>query len=99
MTPDELRGAITVIESRVVLTQHVPVTVAFAVPAVGDLTRLGITEGEARRLLGAPWWAEMAADITDTPSFCGGDETPETVLRYARDVVAEYVRKRFALTP
>jgi hypothetical protein len=100
MTPDELRAVVADLEARVTLADPgPPAVVAFAVPAAAEVERLGVAASEARRLLGAPWWPEMVTDIVDTPGFCGEGEAPETVLRYARDVVGEYVRKRFSLNP
>jgi hypothetical protein len=100
MTPDQLRAVVADLEARVTLADAgPPAVIAFAALAEGDLERLGVPAAEARRLLGAPWWPEMVADILDTPGFCGADEAPEAVLRYARDVVGEYIRKRFSLAP
>jgi len=98
MTPDGLRAAIGLIEECVVLSQEDPAVVRFDAPSIQDLMHLGIPEDEARRLLGAPWWDEMAAEIVDTPSFCAAGEPAATVLRYARDVVGEYIRKRYSPT-
>lgn len=100
MTPEQLRAVIASLEARVSLeAPGPPPVIAFAAPDPADLGRLGAAADEVRRLLDAPWWPEMVADIHDTPGFCAAEETPETVLRYARDVVSEYVRKRFPLTP
>jgi hypothetical protein len=97
MTPDQLRSVIADLEARVTLASPgPPAAIAFAAPATADLERLGVRGDEARRLLDAPWWPEMVADIVDTPGFCGAGEPPATVLRYARDVVGEYIRKRFS---
>jgi hypothetical protein len=38
-----------------------------------------------------------ADDVRETPAFCDPDDPPEQVLRCARDVVGEYIRKRFQL--
>jgi hypothetical protein len=100
MTPEQLRAVIASLEARVTVAVPGPPPVfAFAAPTALDLARLGVDAAEARRLLEAPWWPEMVVDILETPSFCAAEEKPETALRYARDVVSEYVRKRFSLTP
>jgi hypothetical protein len=39
----------------------------------------------------------MVADIIETPEMCDPEDAPEQVLQYARDVVAEYIRKRASL--
>jgi hypothetical protein len=48
-------------------------------------------------LLAAPWIPEMFAEVLETPELCEPGNSVEQVLRYARDVVGEYVRKRFPL--
>lgn len=100
MTPEQLRAVIASLEARVSLAAPgPPPVIAFAAPDPADLGRLGVAADEVRRLLDAPWWPEMVADIVETPDVCGAEETLETVLGYARDVVSEYVRKRFSLAP
>jgi hypothetical protein len=100
MTPDQLRAVIALLEERVTLgAPGTTIALVFAAPSTLDVERLGVSASESRRLLEAPWWPEMTADILATPAFCDAEEAPETVLRYARDVVSEYVRKRFSLTP
>ena len=56
---------------------------------------LGIHEEVADRLAGARWWKTMIEDVAETPEFCEPDAKPEEALGYARDVVREYLRKRF----
>ncbi len=41
----------------------------------------------------------MVTDVVETPSRCDPADPPEQVLAYARDVVEEYIRKRFPLNP
>ena len=50
-----------------------------------------------KRILNASWWDEMVTDIVETPEMCDPDEPPDQVLEYAKDVVAEYIRKRAEL--
>ena len=57
----------------------------------------GLNPEGVRRLLAAPWLADMASEILETPEFCEPEESPEQLLGYARDVVGEYIRKRFPL--
>jgi hypothetical protein len=96
MTPELLRAVIAWLEGRV-RCEGGPgaIAVSFAAPSDRDLVALGVSSPDAVRLLAADWWPEMVAEIVDTPSFCGADEPPETVLRYARDVIGEYIGKRF----
>jgi hypothetical protein len=96
MTPDQLRTVIAWLEQRIRCARTSGVTtVTFDPPTAADLVPIGVDEGDGARLLAAPWWPEMVADIVGTPAFCGADEDLDTVLRYARDVVGEYLRKRF----
>ena len=97
MTPDEVRAAIALLERRVGLAEPAtPIAIVFSAPSADDFAAIGLAGVDAARLLDAPWWPEMVAEILETPSFAGAGEAAETVLRYARDVVGEYVRKRFA---
>ena len=40
----------------------------------------------------------MVEEIVETPVICDPDDPPDLILEYARDVVSEYIRKRFDLT-
>jgi hypothetical protein len=59
------------------------------------MVALGIEPGFADHFAAAPWWAEMIDDVAETPDFCEDDTTPEELHAMARDVVQEYVAKRF----
>ena len=83
-----LQARITVSGSRII---------AFEIPDERTMVDAGLHPGAVRQLLGAPWLEEMIADVRETPDFCSPEETPDQVLRYARDVVVEYLRKRFVL--
>ena len=69
----------------------------FQVPTVEEMVGAGLNAEGAKRILGMPWWDEMVEDIVETPDMCDPDDAPEQVLVYARDVVSEYIRKRFPL--
>ena len=62
-----------------------------------DLTEAGLNPEGVRRLLAAPWLPDMVSEILETPEFCEPEESSEQLLSYARDVVGEYIRKRFPL--
>ena len=72
-------------------------TVRFEPPSRDELIEAGVPEDGVRQLLDAPWYPEMIEDVEETPEFCSAEEAPEAVLGYARDVITEYLRKRFAL--
>jgi hypothetical protein len=99
MEPQELREIVSFLENRVTLDEAASsgkVAVRFAAPSPEEMVAAGLNAGGAAGVLAAPWWDEMVEEIVDTPGFCPG-EPPETVLRYARDVVKEYIAKRFPL--
>ncbi|MFH1177847.1 MAG: hypothetical protein V1750_10615 [Acidobacteriota bacterium] len=100
MTPDDLRALIEYLQQRValgLLSLDGAATVTFAAPKPEDMLRAGLDPAGVKAVRSAPWWDEMVADVIDTPSFCGADEPPEEVLGYARDVIAEFLRKRVKL--
>ncbi len=97
MTPEELREVIAYLERRVRLADEDPRSVLFEMPSEGELLAAKLNPEGIRRLLAAPWLSEMVAEVRDTPEFCEPEDSSEQLLRYARDVVGEYVRKRFAL--
>ena len=100
MTAEQLRDIIAQLRGRVDLDPSAesdePVIV-FDVPTEAELVAAGLYPAGVKRLLAMPWWEEMVEDIIDTPDMCDSGDTPETVLQYARDVVNEYIYKRFPL--
>jgi hypothetical protein len=100
MTPDELRAIMAHLRERVGLGTRepgAPIAIAFDAPTEKEMIGEGLNAGGVKRLLAVPWWDEMVADIVETPEMCDPDDPPEQVLEYARDVVSEYIRKRFPL--
>jgi hypothetical protein len=100
MTPDELRSVMAYVQDRVQLgptDSDGQVTISFQAPTGGEMADAGLHAGGSNRLLSVPWWDEMVEEIVETPEMCEPDDAPEQVLQYARDVVAEYIRKRFPL--
>jgi hypothetical protein len=85
------------LKGRVRLVEEDERGIAFEIPGEGELLEAGLNPDGVRRLLAAPWLSEMVAEVLETPEFCEPEDSPEQILRYARDVVAEYVRKRFVL--
>ncbi len=70
-------------------------TVLFHTPTPEAMERAGLDGEGCRRILAAEWFAEMVEEVVTTPDLCDPAEPEGMVLRYARDVVAEYPRKRF----
>jgi hypothetical protein len=100
MTPDELRAIMDFLRNRVQLRPKEgegPAAIAFQAPTEDEMTRDGLNAEGSRRILGVPWWDEMVEDIVETPEMCDPNDPPEQVLGFARDVVSEYIRKRFPL--
>jgi hypothetical protein len=100
MTPDELKSIMTYLRERIFIKSHEnkeQVTITFNIPTEDEMIKAGLNAEGVKRILRAPWWAEMVSDIVETPEMCDPDESPEQVLDYAKDVVSEYIRKRFPL--
>jgi hypothetical protein len=97
MTADDLRELIEFVEGRVRLSETGDRRIEFGPPAERELLEAGLHPDGVRQFLQAPWLQEMVADVRETPDFCDPGDSPEQVLRYARDVVVEYFRKRFRL--
>jgi hypothetical protein len=92
---DEIKKLYEWLQSRVVLHAggEEPV-IRFEQPTVADFSAEGFGEEAVALTLDAAWWKEMVVDIVETPEFAEPDDSPEQVLRYARDVVREYIWKR-----
>lgn len=97
MTPDDLRRLIAYLEERVEPAPRSSPALKFEMPDRETMLAAGLHPEAVTRLLEAPWLPEMVDDVLETPEFCAPGDSPEQVLRYARDVVGEYVRKRFDL--
>ena len=100
MNSDELRAIMVYLRERVNLgpqEDEDQVAITFDAPAEREMIDAGLNAEGAKRILSVPWWEEMVEDIVETPDMCDPDDSPEQVLEYARDVVSEYIRKRFPL--
>jgi len=100
MTREELRAIMVYLMQRVQLATRqaeIPVVITFQAPTEEEMIGAGLDAEGVRRILRVPWWEEMVADIEETPEMCDPDDSPQEVLDYAKDVVSEYVRKRFPL--
>ena len=97
MTPDDLRAVISFLNSRVSIggeKANSPLQIVFDTPDLSDMTKAGLNPEGLKEILNADWWDEMVNDIIETPDFCEPDDPPEQVLKYAQDVVMDYLRKR-----
>jgi hypothetical protein len=100
MTPEDLRAMMAYLRERVNLASKVPgnpVAITFLAPTEAEMTGAGLDADGIRRILEVPWWDEMVTDIMETPEFCDPGDPPEQVLEYAKDVISDYIRKRFPL--
>lgn len=98
MTAEQLRAIIAFLQECVRVADDASAgapVVTFAPPTAAAMERAGLDGEGARRILGAAWFPEMVDEVVTTPEFCDPGDPPELVLRYARDVVAEYIYKRF----
>jgi len=99
MEADALRAIVAFLQGRVEVREEEgsgALLVTFPTPTAEEMDRAGLDGALSRRLLAADWFPEMVDEVVTTPAFCAPDDPPGLVLRYARDVVAEYVAKRFA---
>jgi hypothetical protein len=100
MTPDELQAIMAYLREKVSLGPEEAknqVIITFDVPKEEEMIDAGLNIDGVKRILWVSWWEEMVADIIETPDMCDPDESPHQVLEYAKDVVSEYIRKRFPL--
>jgi hypothetical protein len=100
MTPEKLRDIMTYLMDRIQLDKkkgNTSVFINFNTPTEEEMLDAGLDSEGVKRILSASWWEEMVTDIIETPDMCDPEDTPIQVLEYARDVVSEYVRKRFPL--
>lgn len=100
MTAEELRAIMYYLRNRVCLRTSKtgsPVVVSFHTPTEVEMLEAGLDPEGVRRILRVPWWEKMVAEIVETPEMCDPADPPEQILGYARDVVSEYIRKRFPL--
>ncbi len=95
--PDQLRAIVEVLQDRVKLVTEDDRAIAFEPPTTEDAVDAGFDEPTFSRLTSAPWWQEMIDDIIETPEFAEPDASPTVVLGYARDVIREYIGKRFEI--
>ncbi len=95
MDNDEIKRMYEWIQGRVALGKDADnVTILFDEPTARDFEDQGFGAEAISLALESGWWPEMTADIVDTPEYAEPGESPEQVLKYACDVVVEYVRKR-----
>ena len=97
VTADDLRRLIAYLEERVEPASGSSSAMKFELPGRESMLAAGLHPEAVQRLLDAPWLQEMVSEVLETPEFCAPDDPPDQVLRYARDVVGEYIRKRFSL--
>ena len=100
MTSEELRAIMEYLRKRVKLRPQLAnnsIAIDFHVPSEKDMIDAGLNASGVKRILRVPWWDEMVMDIVETPEMCDPEDSQEQVLNYAKDVVSEYIRKRFPL--
>ena len=70
------------------------VMMSFDVPSEADFLQAGFDRSMIALTLKADWWEEMITDIIETPDFADPNDEPAQILKYARDIVHEYIGKR-----
>ena len=100
MTAEDLRKIINYLQELILLDENETddnFNIKFILPQKSKLLDAGLNEDGISHILNSDWLDEMVTDIIETPDFCEPDEKPKTILKFAKDVVAEYVKKRFTL--
>jgi hypothetical protein len=100
VTPEGLRAITACLRERVHLgpqESESRTVITFDAPTEKEMVDAGLNADGAKRILRAPWWEEMVTDIVETPEMCDPSDRPQQILGYAKDVVSEYIRKRFQL--
>lgn len=97
MHADDVRRLMAWLQDRVTLAEPGSCRVAFAAPSAAAMAAAGLHRSGIAKVRGAPWWDEVVADVVQTPDLCAPDDPPKLVLAFARDVIAEYIRKRVRL--
>mgnify|MGYP001828014924 FL=1 len=95
MQPEDLRRLMEYLQDLVSVSDSR--SIVFEIPDERTMLDAELDADIVRQLLAAPWLGEMVADVRETPDFCSPEESSVEVLQYARDVVVEYLRKRFVL--
>jgi hypothetical protein len=95
MTPEDLRRLTSYLQEKIELEENAKLR--FEIPDEPTMVSDGMHPDGVRQLIDAPWLSEMIADVIETPDFCEPGDPPEQVLAFARDVVQEYIWKRFEL--
>lgn len=98
-TPEQLRAIVVYLQDRVNLVTADERTIAFDPPTSEEMVVAGLDGPTATSLTSTPWWSEMVDDILETPDFTEPDALPAEVLGYAKDVIREYIGKRFEIDP
>lgn len=96
-TPDQLREIVRYFQDRVQLAADGERVIVFDPPAIETMAAAGLDTDAVRSILSAPWWPELVDDVIETPEFSEPSDSAEVILGYARDVVQEYIWKRFDL--
>ncbi len=100
MKPEELKAIILYLRDKVQLTPDTDsgsVSIEFEPPTLQEMAKAGLHQDGFMRLLNMPWWDEMVTDVIETPEVCEPDEEAPVVLKYAKDVISEYIAKQFPL--
>lgn len=96
-TPDQLRDIVHYLQQRVRHPDDDERAIVFEPPNAEQMIADGLDADAAGAVTAATWWSEMVDDVIETPDFADPSDGPAVVLEYARDVIQEYIWKRFDL--
>ena len=95
MEPQQIRNLVNWLQDRVDISgEGKNIMMSFDVPSEADFLEAGFDRSMMALTLEADWWEEMIGDIMETPDFAAPDDEPSQILKYARDIVHEYIAKR-----
>lgn len=97
MTKADIQSIIIFLQERVLLDKEGPdnrVSIKFIIPTQEEMKISHLNEDLAQQILSSDWCNDMTNDIIETPEFCDPDDSPQQILKYAKDVAAEYIMKR-----
>lgn len=95
INPEQLTKLISWLQDRIEMARDgKSIIMSFDIPSEADFIDAGFDQAMIDLTLNSSWWEEMITDIIETPDFVDPDSAPPLIIKYARDIVNEYVGKR-----
>ena len=100
MDAEDLKKIIEYLRNKVILIENEvehSTSIQYQSPTETEIVSSGLNSAAINKIIDAEWYEEMVNDVIETPEFCEPDDSPQQILDYAKDVVSEYIKKRFTL--